>query len=520
LSKLSGFLTFLLIFGIVGFAALSLVRQEVSIPGPLAEEKSVVIPKNSGFSDAADILLKEGVITDGLWFRIASGMRGGQLQAGEFLIPKNASMQQIAELLVSGKPVDRKITIPEGLTSQQIVARIKAVEFLVGNVTAVPPEGSVLPDTYQVERNTTRDAFLARMQREQKRLIGKIWAGRVEGLPVKTPEELVALASIVEKETAVADERSRVAAVYINRLNTLTGDFVNVGGKKEPPMTLDSDPAVIYGVTNGSGVLGRGLLRSEILDDSNPYNTYRRKGLPPGPIANPGRAALEAVANPSRTKELFFVADGSGGHVFAESLAEHNRNVARWRKIEAERVKAAEDAAKAGATGEAAPAAPAEAPKDATTAGKQGALEEDFLPDELPRQVMFVEGENTLTKRMQLAEGLMPPKAAQFDGVASYPVPPRMRHKKNAEPEKLDGTVAPGMAVDPEASVPVEQRNAGAPAVLPGEAVLPGTAGLPGDLSVPAAPRSRVTDASEGKKIDPLKLKGYDLNSTQVIPKL
>jgi UPF0755 protein len=497
MSKLSGLLSFLLIAGLLGFVALGAVKQEFQTPGPLVEEKSVVIPRNTGFSEAADILMREGVIEDALWFRLASMMGGRQLQQGEFLIAKNASVQQVLDTLVAGKPVDRKVTIPEGLTSQQIVARLRQVDFLVGEVTAIPPEGSLLPDTYQVERNTTRDALLARMQREQKRILERIWASRVDGLPLKTPDELVTLASIVEKETGIADERSRVAGVYINRLNTLTGDFINAAGKKEPPMTLDSDPSVIYGVTNGSGVLGRGLLRSELQDETNPYNTYRRRGLPPGPIANPGRAAMEAVANPSRTKELYFVADGTGGHAFAPNLQEHNRNVARWRKLEAERLKAAEEAA---AAGESLPAEPP--PAEPESDGRQGFLNEGFLPDELPREAMFVE---LNAGTMQLAEAFTPPKAAQFDGVPSYPVPPRMRKKKNAEPEPLEGTVAPGMADDPESTVP------------PGEARF--EAGAP-EGPVRSAGRSRnVTDASEGKKIDPLRLKSYDLNATQVIPK-
>jgi UPF0755 protein len=506
-SKISGFLTFVLIAGIIGYVCLGLVRQQLAAPGPLTADKSVVIPRNSGFTDAADILVREGVIKDALWFRIATSMRGGQLQAGEFMITKNASLQQVVNTLVAGKTVDRKITIPEGLTSQQIVERVRNVDFLTGDVTTIPPEGSLLPDTYQVDRNTTRDAFLARMQRDQKRMLDRIWASRVEGLPVKSPEELVVLASIVEKETAVADERSRVAAVYINRLNTLTGDFVNAAGRKEPPMTLDSDPTVIYGITKGSGVLGRGLLRSELQDETNVYNTYRRRGLPPGPIANPGRAAMEAVANPSKTSDLYFVADGTGGHVFAVSLNDHNKNVARWRKIEAEKIKAAEEAAKAApASGETPADTPAgEEPKPDPQ--KQGSMDQRFLPDEWPHRLLVVEALVPLIEPLQLAQALNPPKAAEFDGVPSYPVPDRMRRKKGATKDKLEGTVEPRMADNPEASVPESERTASGK----GRKLKPRQ----------TAVRSRgVRDASAGSKYDPLKLKNYDINSDQTIPRL
>jgi UPF0755 protein len=511
LSQMSGLLTFVLIAGFIGLAGLAVVRQEIVAPGPLQADKSVVIPRNTGMSAAADLLLKEGIITDTTWFNIAARMRGGRLQAGEFVIKKNASASQVVETLVAGKAVDRKITIPEGLTSQQIVARIQSVEFLVGEVSQIPPEGSLLPDTYQVERGTTRDDFLKRLQREHDKLIDKIWNSRVDGLPVSTPEEMVTLASIVEKETGKGEERPRVAAVYINRLNTLNGDFINAAGKKEPPMTLDSDPSVIYGITRGSGVLGRGLLRSELQDETNPYNTYRRRGLPPGPIANPGKAALEAVAKPATSKELYFVADGTGGHIFAESLKDHNRNVAQWRKIEAERARAAEEkAGEAGTVDGATPAAPAtpdsgEAQPDPQ---RQGALEDTlFLPDEWPVVVMLTERDLGLEQPFQLTQNLTPPKKSEFDGVPSYPVPANRRRNKKQEPQRMEGTVEPRMADDPESTVPESERRRVANA---GEARAPAR----------SLKRRRATDASEGKKFDPLLNKGYDLNSAQTVPRL
>jgi UPF0755 protein len=212
-----------------------------------------------------------------------------------------------------------QVTIPEGLTSEQAVARLLENDVLSGSVREIPKEGSLLPETYRFPRGFTREQMLQRMTADQRRAVADIWAKRALNLPLRTPEELVVLASIVEKETGKASERARVAAVFVNRLSRR--------------MKLQSDPTIIYGLVGGKGSLGRPILRSDI-DRPTAYNTYVIDGLPPGPIANPGRAALEATANPLQTKELYFVADGTGGHVFAETLEEHNRNVARWREIE------------------------------------------------------------------------------------------------------------------------------------------------------------------------------------------
>ncbi len=217
------------------------------------------------------------------------------------------------DTLVEGKAVLHSITMPEGLTSQQIVERLRDNDVLVGDIDEIPKEGALLPDTYKFARGMTRAQLLDRMQQEQARVLREVWARRAADLPVKNPQELVVLASIVEKETGRADERTRVAGVFINRLNR--------------NMRLQSDPTIVYGLVGGKGTLGRGILRSEI-DQPTPYNTYSIPGLPPGPITNPGRAAMEAVANPSRTRELYFVADGTGGHVFAETLEQHQRT---WR---------------------------------------------------------------------------------------------------------------------------------------------------------------------------------------------
>jgi UPF0755 protein len=243
----------------------------------------------------------------------------GQLKAGEFLFRAGTSIDEALDTLSQGKAILHSVTIPEGLTSDQIVARLSENDVLTGDVNEPPREGTLLPDTYKFERGMTRQQMVNTMQAAHRQALSQIWQRRSPDLPVKTPQELVILASIVEKETGRADERTRVAAVFMNRLLKR--------------MKLQSDPTIVYGLVGGKGTLGRGILKTEI-ETATPYNTYAIEGLPPTPIANPGRAALEAVANPSRTKDLYFVADGSGGHVFAETYDQHLKNVARWRQVE------------------------------------------------------------------------------------------------------------------------------------------------------------------------------------------
>ncbi|MEI8146973.1 MAG: endolytic transglycosylase MltG, partial [Alphaproteobacteria bacterium] len=239
-----------------------------------------------------------------------------------YVFHRRVSMTEAMGVLFEGNAVEYRITIPEGLTSEQIVARLRENDVLVGELPRTPREGSLMPDTYKFTRGTSRQQIIDQMTRLQTRALQDIWNRRVADLPVRSPEELVILASIVEKETAKADERPRVAGVFVNRLNRR--------------MRLESDPTVIYGVVGGRGRLDRPISRAD-LDRLTPYNTYRVEGLPPTPIGNPGRASMEAVANPMRHREVFFVADGTGGHAFAETLDQHNRNVARWRQIERER---------------------------------------------------------------------------------------------------------------------------------------------------------------------------------------
>jgi UPF0755 protein len=316
--------TLLIVAIVLGGGALWIGKTRYYAPGPLVQEKAVIIPNDYGVMDIADLLLKQGVIDD-KWVFVgaAAGTRAsGKLKAGEYAFAAGSSIQQVLNTIVSGKVIEYVVTIPEGLTSDQIVERVLAVEELSGSVRQVPREGSLMPDTYKITRGTSREDLLRRMARTQDATLKEIWEKRDPDLPLKSPHELVILASIVEKETGVPEERAQVASVFINRLN-----------KK---MRLQSDPTIIYGLVRGKGRLERPLTRTDITTPT-PFNTYTIPALPPGPIGNPGRASLEATARPAKSDNLYFVADGTGGHAFAPTLDQHNKNVARWRQIERER---------------------------------------------------------------------------------------------------------------------------------------------------------------------------------------
>lgn len=294
-------------------------------PGPRAAEgdtTTVILRSGAGVSEIGRALHDAGVIRSPDMFRAAASLTGAdrRLRAGEYEIESRLSLAGVIEKLVSGEVVRHFVTIPEGRSSIQAWDILNAESVLTGEIP-VPAEGSLLPETYEVTRGETRASVVERMQRAHDELLAELWAGRRADLPISTPEEAVILASIVEKETGLAEERPQVAAVFINRLNQ--------------GMRLESDPTIVYGV-NGGRPLGRGIRRSEI-QRQTPYNTYLIAGLPPTPIANPGREALAAVLNPPDSDYLFFVADGSGGHAFARTFDEHLRNVARWRAIEADR---------------------------------------------------------------------------------------------------------------------------------------------------------------------------------------
>jgi UPF0755 protein len=291
-------------------------------PGPPARSGAfteVQLPRGAGVTGVAANLKAAGVIRSEMVFQVLARLTGAgrSLKAGEYAIPSRASAISILADLEAGRTIVRKVTLPEGLTSAMVVRELQAVPWLTGDVQ-VPEEGTLLPETYRAERGDSRQSVLDRMRTEQQSLLDRLWASRVPGLPLATPQEAVILASIVEKETGVRDERRRVAGVFINRLRM--------------GMRLQSDPTVIYAVSRGEP-LGRGIRASELASRS-PWNTYAYSGLPPTPIANPGRASLEAVLDPLETREIFFVADGTGGHAFAETLEAHNANVARWRQIE------------------------------------------------------------------------------------------------------------------------------------------------------------------------------------------
>jgi UPF0755 protein len=344
-------ITIVLVLLIGSAAAYYYGMQKIEAPGPLQDEKVVNIPTRAGMADIADTLQREGVIDNNRWAFIGAVIAlkaRSELKPGEYAFQKNASLRSVIATMVDGKVVQHSVTIPEGLTSEQIVARLSDNDIFAGSINEIPREGTLLPETYKFPRGTTRDQVIGRMQQAQKRLVAEVWEHRNPDIPVKTPEQLVTLASIIEKETGKADERSRVAAVYVNRLRQ--------------KMKLQSDPTIIYGLVGGKGTLGRPIKRSEITQPS-PYNTYVVDGLPPGPIANPGRASLEAAANPARTRDLFFVADGTGGHSFTETYDQHQKNVAKLRamekQIQNDTVEPADDPP---------PAAPAAGPADATSA--------------------------------------------------------------------------------------------------------------------------------------------------------
>lgn len=295
-------------------------------PGPLEAETTVVLPPGTGLSGIAGRLVEAGVIADPRIFLVGVRAFGGDetLKAGEYRFAPGMSGRAVMDHIISGATVVRKLTIPEGLTVHEVLALVDGAEALKGEVQTVPAEGRLLPETYHYSWGDSRQQLVDRMRTAMDEALSSLWEVRAPDLPIETPEEALTLASIVEKETAVPAERPRVAAVFLNRLRR--------------GMRLQSDPTVIYGITNGDGPLDRPLTRTD-LDTETPYNTYAIAGLPPHPIANPGRTAIGAVLDPIESDELYFVADGTGGHAFARTLKEHNRNVAKWRKVEREREK-------------------------------------------------------------------------------------------------------------------------------------------------------------------------------------
>lgn len=320
-------LLFLALLAVLAAASIGaggyLAWREAKRDGPLEQDRIVLLKQGSSVSAIADQLAAEGVIRYPALFVGVVRVKGEQaaLKAGEYRVPAGASVMDVIALLIEGKSILHFFTAPEGRTTAQIMRLLADHPTLLGDITLKPKEGELLPETYAFTRGETRDGMIRVMMKAQETLLDALWDDRALELPFNTRDEAIILASIVEKETALPAERGRIAAVFVNRLKRR--------------MRLESDPTIIYGLTGGEP-LGRGIRLSELRGET-PYNTYVIPGLPPTPIANPGRESIEAVLNPPETDELFFVADGTGGHVFGKTLAEHNRNVAEWRRIERER---------------------------------------------------------------------------------------------------------------------------------------------------------------------------------------
>lgn len=309
---------------VVALLAAFLADRALDGPGPLDGDVTLVIVPGSGVTGIATTLEAHGVIRSALLFRLVARVKGKarSLQAGEYAFTTSPSLRQVMETLARGDRLVRRLTIPEGLTSEQVLHRVLQAPGLKGPVPPVPAEGSLLPETYHYSYGDERAAMLARMEAAMNRAVAALWSERDPDLPLATPQEAVILASIIERETGQADERALIAGVFANRLR--------IG------MPLQSDPTVAYGVALEEGLPGRVLdrpLSRADLARPGPFNSYRQRGLPPGPITNPGPAALRAAMNPAETESLYFVADGTGGHAFARTLQEHNRNVRRWRAL-------------------------------------------------------------------------------------------------------------------------------------------------------------------------------------------
>lgn len=321
--KLLMFLLVLLVLvGIAGAGGAWWGWQAWTSPGPLPQPTPMVVQRGGGTEAIAASLRERGVIRDARAFTAAVWLTRdrGPLRAGEFLFPAQASLREVLEVLRTARPVQRRVTLPEGLTARQMAAILEGAEGLFGDIPAID-EGELLPETYAYSWGDARAGVVRRAAAAMRETLDRLWKDRAPGLPLATPREALVLASIVERETGVPEERGRVAAVFINRLKR--------------GMPLQSDPTVAYAAADGA-VLDRALTRAD-LDRDHPFNTYRIRGLPPGPIASPGVASLRAVLRPDNSDDLYFVADGSGGHAFARTLEEHNRNVARWRAIERQR---------------------------------------------------------------------------------------------------------------------------------------------------------------------------------------
>src|SRR5271166_2143293 len=515
LSSLSGLLTFVLLGAVVAIGAVAWLMMESGKPGSLAENKVVNIVREDDGGSIADQLERAGVIDSAIWFNLLTLFDGNRaaLKRGEYEFKAGDSLRQVEATVMSGKVVLHPLTIPEGLTSEQVIQRVRDTEFLAGDVKEIPREGSILPETYDFPRGFTRQAVLMRMEKQQAKLVDEIWRRRAPDLPIKSPGEMVTLASIVEKETGKADERPRVAGVFVNRL--------------QKHMRLESDPTIVYGLVFGKGTLGHPITKDE-LNRPTAYNTYLIDGLPPGPISNPGKASLEAVANPVRSKDLYFVADGTGGHVFAETFDQHLKNVARWRQIE----KDTKDRLAPDVTPQPSPAI--HGAIDPVDPASFGALVPPASPQVAPaaiaaRLAQIGAGRKTMAATLDSLSPASGVKSMEELGAVVAGV--------NDGPAEGDafadaGAGAPGAGPEGIASVPLS------PAMLADQRAREAKYGTPpatpvsADSNVAAAAsptagaaptssgRPRIYDASEGTRLDPLLNKTYDLSYAKVVPDL
>jgi len=506
LSTLSGFLTFVLVGALLAIGAVAWLMMESRKPGPLAADKIVNIVREDDGGSIAEQLERAGVVDSATWFSLLTLLDGNRsvLKRGEYEFKAGVSMNEIESLLAAHHVVQHKLTVPEGLTSEQIVQRLRDDDVLAGDIKEIPREGSLMPDTYYFERGDTRQSLLTRMARAQTKFVNEIWKGRTADLPIKSPGEMVTLASIVEKETGKADERSRVARVFVNRL--------------QKHMRLESDPTIVYGLVFGKGTLGHSITRAEV-NQATPYNTYIIDGLPPGPISNPGKAALEAVANPLRSRDLYFVADGTGGHVFADSFEQHLKNVARWRQIE----KDAKDRLAPDAVPPVAPAIHGDF--ESADPAAFGALTAPSSPHVAPAGVLarlakIGASRSAVDSALASLSSAAGPNSIEELGAVVAGV-----NDAPSEGDAFADAGPAGAASDPAASGPLP------PAMLPdqkGREAKYGTPALADSSSAQAAAapqptasgRPRIYDASEGTKLDPLLNKTYDLSYAKVVPTL
>ena len=512
-SSVSGLLTFVLLGALATVGALAWLLKELRSPGPLAADKVVMIVREDDGGSIADQLERAGVIDSALWFNLLTLLDGnrGALKRGEYEFKAGVSMNELENQLIAHHVVMYKLTIPEGLTSEQIVQRLRDNDVLVGDVKETPREGSLMPDTYSFERGYTRLSVLSRMAKMQTKAIEEVWKGRAPDLPIKSPGEMVTLASIVEKETGKTDERPHVAGVFVNRL--------------EKHMRLESDPTIVYGLALGKGTLGRSITKAD-LNQSTPYNTYIIDGLPPGPICNPGRAALEAVANPARSKDLYFVADGTGGHVFAETFDQHLKNVAHWRQIE----KDVKDKLSPDVTPQAAPAIRGSI--DPVDPSQFGALVAPTQGQSAPAAILARLSRIGAGRKAQDAAlaSLVAPGVKSIEEIGGI-----VTGVNDGPAEGVafnDGGPAGSSEIGPIASAPVppamladerarEAKYGAAPLVSSVAALDAATPTAPAASQPPTASgRPRIFDASEGTRLDPLLNKTYDLSYAKVVPSM